>query len=88
MHLFFLDESGTPPSPTKQIDRYFVVGGLAIPDGVWHKVRDSFHGMKVRRKLNGVIKWRYFTAQNKGIIYLTPLVLGLPRDGELCNDRY
>ena len=26
--------------------------------------RDSFHGMKVRRKLNGEIKWRYFTTQN------------------------
>lgn len=67
MHLFFLDESGTPPSPTGHQDRYFVVGGLAIPDGVWHKVRDSFHGMKVRRKINGEVKWRYFAAQNHDV---------------------
>lgn len=64
MQMFFLDESGTPPSPTGHRDRYFVIGGLAIPDGVWHNVRDLFHGMKVRRKLNGEIKWRYFTAHN------------------------
>jgi hypothetical protein len=64
MHLFFLDESGTSPSPTGHRDKYFVLGGLAIPDGVWHKVRDTFHGMKVRRKLNGEIKWRYFAPHN------------------------
>jgi hypothetical protein len=64
MHLFFLDESGTPPAPTGHWDKYFVIGGLVIPDGVWHKVRDSLHGMKVRRKLIGELKWRYFTAHN------------------------
>lgn len=65
MQIFFLDESGTPPSPGKLRDRYFVIGGLAIPDGVWHKVRDLVHGMKVRRKLVGELKWRYFTERNK-----------------------
>lgn len=56
MQILFLDESGTPPTPQKQRDRYFVIGGLAIPDGVWHKVRDRVHGMKVRRKLIGELK--------------------------------
>lgn len=64
MHIFFLDESGTPPSPAKLRDKYFVVGGLVIPDGVWGKVRDSLQGMKVRRKLGGELKWRYFAGAN------------------------
>lgn len=65
MHILFLDESGTPPPPTKRRDKYFVIGGLAIPDGVWHKVRDLFQGMKIRRKLVGELKWRYFAECNK-----------------------
>ena len=64
MHILFLDESGTAPGPTKLRDRYFVIGGLAVPDGVWHKVHDGLHGMKVRRKLNGELKWRYFAEHN------------------------
>jgi hypothetical protein len=64
MHIFFLDESGTPPSPTKLRDKYFVVGGLVIPEGVWTKVRDALHGMKVRRQINGELKWRYFAECN------------------------
>lgn len=42
-----------------------MIGGLAIPDGVWHKVHDALHGMKVRRKLNGELKWRYFAERNR-----------------------
>lgn len=64
MQLFFLDESGTPPSPDKCRDRYFVVGGLVIPDGVWHKIRDELVGMKVRRGIVGELKWRYFAPTN------------------------
>jgi len=64
MHILFLDESGTPPPRDKRRDRYFVIGGLAIPDGVWHKVRDLVHRMKVRRKLIGELKWRYFAQSN------------------------
>lgn len=64
MQLFFLDESGTPPSPGKLKDRYFVVGGLVIPDGVWSKTRDGLLGMKVRRGISGELKWRYFAPTN------------------------
>jgi hypothetical protein len=64
MHIFFLDESGTPPSANKRRDRYFVIGGLAIPDGVWRKVRDDLFGMKVRRQVFGELKWRYFAPTN------------------------
>ena len=64
MHILFLDESGTPPSPDKFRDKYFVIGGLIIPDGVWRRVHNALHGMKVRRQLVGELKWRYFTASN------------------------
>ena len=65
MHILFLDESGTPPPPNKLRDRYFVIGGLVIPDAMWHKVRDLVNGMKIRRKLNGELKWRYFAERNQ-----------------------
>ncbi len=64
MHIFFLDESGTPPSAKSRRDKYFVIGGLVIPDGVWRKVRDDLYGMKLRRKIRGEIKWRYFSPNN------------------------
>ena len=64
MQMFFLDESGTPPSPTKLREKYFVVGGLVIPDGVWGKVRDSLLGMKLRKGVVGELKWRYFAPAN------------------------
>ena len=67
MQLFFLDESGTPPSPTKLRDKYFVVGGLVIPDGVWSKTRDALLGMKVRRGVVGELKWRYFAPTNRDL---------------------
>lgn len=64
MHLLFVDESGTPHGPNVRRDRYFVIGGIIIPDGVWSKLRDAIHGMKVRRKLVGELKWRYFAPTN------------------------
>lgn len=64
MHILFLDESGTPPRPTKCRDKYFVIGGLAIPDTVWKSAHDSLHGMKIRRNITGELKWRYFAAAN------------------------
>src|SRR5437588_214875 len=65
MHIFFIDESGTPPGPGKGQDKYFVIGGLVIPEQVWHRVRDALVGMKLRRKLWGELKWRYFAPNNK-----------------------
>jgi len=65
MQLFFIDESGTPPQTVNGRDRYFVIGGLVIPDGMWHKLRDAVQGMKIRRGLRGELKWRYFAPSNK-----------------------
>lgn len=64
MHILFIDESGTPPKPGADNPKYFVVGGIIIPEGVWHRVRDAMFGLKLRRKIRGEIKWRYFSPHN------------------------
>ncbi len=64
MHIFFLDESGTAPRAGNNKDKYFVIGGLIIPDSVWHKVRDALIDLKVRRQIRGELKWRYFAPNN------------------------
>ena len=64
MHILFMDESGTPPKPGPGLQRYFAIGGVIIPEGVWHSVRDDVMGMKLRRKLRGELKWPYFSASN------------------------
>lgn len=64
MHILFIDESGTPPSPQKLRHKYFVIGGIIIPEEKWHKMRDGILGLKLRRKILGEIKWRYFAPGN------------------------
>lgn len=64
MHILFVDESGTPPNPGKAYPRYFVVGGVIIPEGGWASVRDALLGMKARRGIRGELKWRYFAPTN------------------------
>jgi len=64
MHILFLDESGTPPKPGSEYPRRSVVGGLIIPEAAWHSIRDGLLGLKVRRKIRGEIKWRYFSPSN------------------------
>lgn len=65
MHMFFLDESGTPPKPSAKYPRYFVVGGIIIPENSWHRVKDALMGLKIRHKVRGELKWRYFAATNE-----------------------
>jgi hypothetical protein len=64
MQLLFMDESGTPPRPQDQHPSYFVVGGIIIPETSWHRMRDGLMGIKIRRKIRGEIKWRYFAPNN------------------------
>jgi hypothetical protein len=64
MHILFVDESGTPPKPGTSSPKYFVVGGVIIPEGAWHRVRNSVLGLKLRRGVRGEIKWRYFAPEN------------------------
>jgi len=64
MQIFFLDESGTPPNPANPRERYFVIGGIIIPEDQWHSIRDALLRMKIRRKIRGELKWRYFAPGN------------------------
>lgn len=64
MHLLFVDESGTPPKPGAASPWYFVVGGIIIPEGTWHRLRDAVLGLKLRCQIRGEIKWRYFSPEN------------------------
>jgi hypothetical protein len=64
MHLLFIDESGTVPNPGKAKNKYFVIAGIIVPEERWHKMRDSLLGLKIRRKIVGEIKWRYFAPDN------------------------
>src|SRR4051794_28557329 len=64
MYILFIDESGTPPKAGRSDSRYFVVGGVIIPEGTWHNLRDAVFGLKIRRKLRGEFKWRYFAPGN------------------------
>jgi hypothetical protein len=64
MQILFSDESGTPPGPEKSAQRYFVIGGVIVPEASWHRLRDSLLGMKIRRKIRGELKWRFFSPDN------------------------
>jgi hypothetical protein len=64
MHILFVDESGTPPKPGKRYPRYFVVGGIIIPENAWHRIRDAMLGLKIRHRIRGELKWRYFSPNN------------------------
>jgi hypothetical protein len=64
LHILFIDESGTPPKPNDSTPPYFVIGGIIIPENYWHKVKDDIFGLKVRHKIRGEIKWRYFAPNN------------------------
>lgn len=65
MHILFLDESGTPPKPNSEYPKRFVVGGLIIAESAWHAIRDGLQGLKIRYKVRGEIKWRYFAPSNE-----------------------
>lgn len=64
MHLLFADESGTPPKLGAASPKYFVVGAVIVPEAIWHRLRDALLGMKLRRKIRGELKWRYFAPGN------------------------
>ena len=95
MHLLFLDESGTPPGPNKAKNKYFVIGGIVIPEGHWSRIRDALAGLKLREKLRGEIKWRYFAPGNDDP--KNPMLKRSPADRDkireeiytkiICSDR-
>lgn len=65
MQLCFIDESGTPAKLGQTTARYFVLGGLIIPEERWHKVAASLHGLKVSYGYQGEVKWRFFAPNNR-----------------------
>lgn len=64
MHLCFVDESGTPAKPGREKPRYFVFGGVVIPEERWHDVRKKLVSLKAQKKYRGEIKWRFFAPNN------------------------
>ena len=67
MHLCFVDESGTPANLGRHPRqcRYFVFGGLVIPEERWHNVRSQLLGLKRQKQYHGEVKWRYFAPYNR-----------------------
>lgn len=41
------------------------MGGAIIPESAWRRLRDAVFGMKIRLKIRGELKWRYFSGANK-----------------------
>jgi extradiol dioxygenase family protein len=64
MYLCFVDESGTPARTAEERPRYFVIGGLIVPEERWHSLASRLHGLKVRSRYRGELKWRYFAPNN------------------------
>lgn len=65
MQILFIDESGTPPAPARAGQNYFVLGGVIIPEGVWHQVAGSLDDIRRRFGIEGEIKWRFFAPGNQ-----------------------
>lgn len=65
MQIFFIDESGTVPPPNKKHSKYFVLGGLSIPERHWHDINEELKQIKQKYDINHEIKWRYFAPNNK-----------------------
>lgn len=64
MHLCFVDESGTPSKFESAENTTFVIGGVIIPDTVWHNVHKKLEHAKSSWKYTGEIKWRFFAPTN------------------------
>lgn len=64
MHLCFVDESGTPAKPDRELPKFFVIAGLIVPEERWHSLAAKVHGLKTRMKYRGELKWRFFAPDN------------------------
>ncbi|HWD40070.1 MAG TPA: DUF3800 domain-containing protein [Fimbriimonas sp.] len=65
MHLCFVDESGHPPPPDKIKAKFFVLGAIIIPEGVWHGFDEEFRRAKSKYGVRGEVKWRHFSPHNQ-----------------------
>lgn len=64
MHLFFLDESGSAVDQGKHHKKYFVIGGVIIPEIHWKEIHKRLEDVKRQYNITSEIKWRYFSPQN------------------------
>ena len=67
MHLCFIDESGSPARQDQTRPRYFVIGGLVVPEEKWHVLASRLSGAKRQFSYFGELKWRYFAPQNNDL---------------------
>lgn len=64
MKFCFIDESGTPPSKPNPARPYFTLGAVIIDADNWKQCHAAVHGYKVRNKVFGELKWRFFAPHN------------------------
>ncbi len=64
MHLLFLDESGTIVDRSKKHSKYFVIGGIIIPEIHWKDIYKKLCDVKKQYGISSEIKWRYFSPYN------------------------
>ena len=64
MHLLFLDESGAIVPENKKHSKYFVIGGVIIPEIHWHDLYSKLREIKRQYGITSEIKWRYFAPNN------------------------
>lgn len=63
MQLFFIDESGTiPPASKIGTVTEFALGGIVIPEDLWHEIDKELAQLKKKYSVTGEIKWRYFAS--------------------------
>ncbi|MBO7237943.1 MAG: DUF3800 domain-containing protein [Elusimicrobiaceae bacterium] len=69
MNILFIDESNTPlPKEKIQADKkFFVLSGLIIPTEHWKELNTTFNSILTRYKIQGEIKWRFFSPHKTGV---------------------
>jgi hypothetical protein len=64
LQILFVDESGTPPPPSRQgEDSLFVLGGIVVPEDYWSKLAADLRRLKEHYSIEGEIKWRHFAVE-------------------------
>ncbi|MBM3566462.1 MAG: DUF3800 domain-containing protein [Alphaproteobacteria bacterium] len=65
MQILFVDDSGDTSIKENGDGQYFVLGGVIVPEYQWHRVRDEVAAIKKSKNIEGEIKWRYFSPENR-----------------------
>ena len=65
MYLCFVDESGTPPSPSQRNPApYWVLASVIIHEAQWRNIANELYALRRRFQVSGEIKWRFFGPHN------------------------